>query len=118
MAKQILVTIVGAALFAAGAFSTTAQVNKSETPAISLTQAQASHFAKLALKCVAKEYPNKPEHVMNDGGDVQSPKVAAPCLLRLLRLAFLSSWPLDARATPQNVSQPAGRPGHSQSDWR
>jgi hypothetical protein len=44
----------------------------------SLTQAQASHFAALALKCVAKEYPNKPEHVMNDGRDVDNPRKLHP----------------------------------------
>ncbi|MEK6282749.1 MAG: DUF2891 domain-containing protein [Acidobacteriota bacterium] len=43
-----------------------------------LNEAQASHFASLALKCVAKEYPNKPEHVMNDRKDVQSPRALHP----------------------------------------
>lgn len=43
-----------------------------------LTQAQASHFASLALKCIAREYPNKPEHVMNDGRDVDNPKKLHP----------------------------------------
>jgi hypothetical protein len=37
------------------------------------TRAEASHFAQLALKCVAKEYPNKLDHVMNDATEVQSP---------------------------------------------
>ncbi len=78
MSKQIFATMFVLAFFAFDTVSTTAQVNKSKPPAISLTQAQASHFAKLALKCVAKEYPNKPEHVMNDGGDVQSPKSLHP----------------------------------------
>ncbi len=41
---------------------------------VSLTQAQASSLAKLPLKCVRKEYPNKLDHVMNDGGEVQNPK--------------------------------------------
>jgi hypothetical protein len=45
---------------------------------LSLTGAQASHFARLALKCVAREYPNKPEHVMNATVDVQSPKALHP----------------------------------------
>ena len=54
-----------------------AQVSR-PTQRFQLTQAQASHFAKLALKCVGKEYPNKPEHVMNDGRDVQSPKGLHP----------------------------------------
>ncbi|HEY5883984.1 MAG TPA: DUF2891 domain-containing protein [Pyrinomonadaceae bacterium] len=44
----------------------------------SLTEAQASHFARLALKCVAKEFPNKPEHVVNIRSDVQTPKELHP----------------------------------------
>ncbi|MCM3906409.1 MAG: DUF2891 domain-containing protein [Pyrinomonadaceae bacterium] len=40
---------------------------------LSLNQAQASRFAQLALKCISKEYPNKPEHVINNAGDVESP---------------------------------------------
>ena len=43
-----------------------------------ISPAQASRFAKLALKCITKEYPNKPEHVMNHGKDVQSPKALHP----------------------------------------
>ena len=44
----------------------------------SLTESQASHFAQLALKCVAKEFPNKPEHVMNVRRDVQTPSELHP----------------------------------------
>src|SRR5215813_4334575 len=44
----------------------------------SLSEKQASHFAALALKCVAREYPNKPEHVINNTGEVQSPKALHP----------------------------------------
>ncbi|CAN5730053.1 DUF2891 domain-containing protein [soil metagenome] len=45
---------------------------------ISLSQSQASRFAQLALKCVSKEYPNKPEHVINDANDVKGPKNLHP----------------------------------------
>ena len=45
---------------------------------LSLSQSQASRFAQLALKCVSKEYPNKPEHVMNNAGDVEGPKSSHP----------------------------------------
>ncbi|MEL7532345.1 MAG: DUF2891 domain-containing protein [Bacteroidota bacterium] len=45
---------------------------------LSLTQAGASHFAKLALKCVDQEYPNKLSHVMNDSSEVQSPSALHP----------------------------------------
>src|SRR5689334_2411179 len=44
----------------------------------SLTQPQASHFAALALKCVTREFPNKPEHVINNTSEVQSPKALHP----------------------------------------
>jgi hypothetical protein len=76
--KQTFVTIFVIALIALGAVSTTAQVNKPESHDVSLTQSQASHFARLALRCVAREYPNKPEHVLNDAGDVKNPKALHP----------------------------------------
>jgi len=41
---------------------------------LSLTQAEASHFASLALKCIQREYPNKPDHTINDAGDVRGPR--------------------------------------------
>lgn len=43
-----------------------------------LEEEQASHFAALALKCVAREYPNKPEHVVNNEADVRGPKSLHP----------------------------------------
>src|SRR5215510_847452 len=55
------------------AFSSTYAQMKS-----SLTQAEASHFAALALKCINRELPNKPEHVINTAADVQSPKALHP----------------------------------------
>jgi hypothetical protein len=44
------------------------------TDQLTLTQTEASHFARLALKCVQKEYPNKLDHVNNDADDVLSPR--------------------------------------------
>ena len=44
----------------------------------SLNDKQASHFAELAMKCVAREYPNKPEHVINNASEVRSPKALHP----------------------------------------
>jgi hypothetical protein len=43
-----------------------------------LTPEIASSFARLALKCVGKEYPNKPDHVLNDAGDTRAPKAMHP----------------------------------------
>ena len=45
---------------------------------MTLNQKQASAFARLALKGLQKEYPNKPGHVMNDAADVKSPKALYP----------------------------------------
>ena len=78
MSKQsfaAMLVIVYSVFFAVSA---EAQVTKSTTSNYSLTQAQASHFAQLALKCITREYPNKPEHVLNDAPDVQSPKALHP----------------------------------------
>jgi len=43
-----------------------------------LTQEEASHFAKLALKCVRQEYPNKLDHTMNGPADVAGPRALHP----------------------------------------
>lgn len=45
---------------------------------LSLSPAEASHFAQLALKCVTKEYPNKPDHVINDTSEVRNPRALHP----------------------------------------
>src|SRR4029078_3676508 len=54
------------------------QCQTPSAPQHSLTQPQASHFAKLALKCVQKEFPNKLDHVNNDKDDVRSPRAMHP----------------------------------------
>src|SRR6266705_6463036 len=54
------------------------EVQVSSTSSSTLTREEASHFAKLALKCVTKEFPNKPDHVINDGADVRSPRAMHP----------------------------------------
>ncbi|MBZ5497245.1 MAG: DUF2891 domain-containing protein [Acidobacteriia bacterium] len=43
-----------------------------------LTRGQASHFAALALKGICREYPNKPDHVLNDAADLRGPKELHP----------------------------------------
>jgi len=46
--------------------------------ALSLTKAIASHFAKLAMNCIHKQYPNKLDHVMNDENEVLNPRALHP----------------------------------------
>jgi hypothetical protein len=43
-----------------------------------LTAEQASHLAGLALGCIRREFPNKVDHVMNDMGDVITPRQLHP----------------------------------------
>jgi hypothetical protein len=45
---------------------------------LTLTRGRAAAFAKLALKGVRKEYPNKPEHVLGGPADVKGPKALHP----------------------------------------
>lgn len=90
-----------------------------------LSQAQASHFAQLALKCARKEYPNKIEHVLSDADQLRPPKSLHPAfygcydwhssvhghwlLARLLRLhpslkeAQEIRETLNANLTPNNI---------------
>ena len=51
---------------------------RAQDGAQALTEKQASHFAALALKCVTREFPNKPEHVINNNSEVLSPKTLHP----------------------------------------
>lgn len=44
----------------------------------SMTPAQATAFAKLALKGIRQEYPNKPADVLNGEGDVKNPRAIHP----------------------------------------
>src|SRR5919198_2041582 len=48
------------------------------TEPTNLTKGQASAFAKLALKAIAKEYPNKPEHVLAGPDNVKGPRALHP----------------------------------------
>lgn len=43
-----------------------------------LTAATSDKFAKLALACVAKEYPNKISHVINSPADIKAPHELTP----------------------------------------
>ena len=45
---------------------------------LTLTQEQASAFAKLALKGLQKEYPNKPGDVLGSAADIKGPRALHP----------------------------------------
>lgn len=88
--------------------------------------AMAERFARLALACVGKEYPNKLSHVLNDDADVRPPRELTPAffgcydwhsavhghwlLARLARTLPDASFAREARAalgralTPENIA--------------
>ena len=90
-------------------------------------QMQAARFARLALDCVHKEYPNKIAHSMNSDADVKSPRLLTPAfygcydwhssvhghwlLVRLARLYPQTAFAAEARRavaqslTPSNIAQ-------------
>ncbi|MFN7990317.1 MAG: DUF2891 domain-containing protein [Thermoanaerobaculia bacterium] len=47
-------------------------------PAPTLDEAAAARFARLALDCVHREYPNKVAHVMNGDADAKPPRALTP----------------------------------------
>ena len=90
-------------------------------------QTQAARFARLALDCVHKEYPNKIAHSLNSDADVQPPRALTPAfygcydwhssvhghwlLVRLARLFPQAPFAAEARRavaqslTPANIAQ-------------
>src|SRR5215510_10835505 len=86
-------------------------------------QRDAARFAKLALDCVHKEYPNKVAHSMSSDADVKPPRELTPSfygcydwhssvhghwlLVRLARLFPHASFAADARkAVGQSLTAP------------
>ena len=39
---------------------------------------ETGHYASLALKCATTEFPNKPDHIINDASDMERPREAHP----------------------------------------
>ena len=92
-------------------------------------ESQAARFARLALDCVHKEYPNKIAHSLNSDADVRPPRELTPAfygcydwhssvhghwlLARLVRLRPHASFAAEARQalsqslTPANIAQEA-----------
>ena len=71
-------TLLSICLVAASVSATEPDDSGLNGDVFTLTRAEASHFASLALKCVAREYPNKLDHTMNDSSEVQSPRRLHP----------------------------------------
>src|ERR1700704_5803927 len=65
-------------LFSIALPATPQKMENKDRAELTLTKSEASHFAQLALKCVSKEYPNKPDHTINDANDIKSPRVMHP----------------------------------------
>lgn len=49
-----------------------------QEPGMTMTAEQATLFAKLALKGIGKEYPNKPADVLNNDADLKAPRLIHP----------------------------------------
>jgi hypothetical protein len=106
-------------------------------PSLSLNREHASAFARLALKGLSREYPNKPEHVLAGAADLKAPVALHPAfygsydwhssvhghwmLLRLLRLfpdlneAGEIRRVLDAHLTAENLAVEAAYFGRKES---
>ncbi len=54
-----------------------------ERPTVTLTKEQASAFARLALKGIDREYPNKPGHVLSGPADIRPPRADHPAFFGL-----------------------------------
>jgi len=73
-----LLSISLLALIAAASISLSAVRSRAEDEAFRFTAERASQFARLALKGITQEFPNKPGHVINDAADVKRPKDLYP----------------------------------------
>jgi len=58
--------------------SMSAQPSAQESPAPQFTTGDASRYARMALECVHKEYPNKIAHVLNSKEDARTPSELTP----------------------------------------
>jgi len=76
--RMAATTLLSICLVAASVGATAPEESAPNGDVFTLTRAEASHFAGLALKCVAREYPNKLDHTMNDASEVQSPRTLHP----------------------------------------
>jgi hypothetical protein len=126
IARAGLISLIATALLAQ---ASAAAPEEATPPDSSFDQKAAERFAKLALACVHKEYPNKIAHVLNSDADVAPPRKLTPAfcgcydwhssvhghwlLVRLVRTFPNASFAKDARAalkqglTAENLKQEA-----------
>ncbi len=71
MIKKTCTVILTGLFLAAGLWG-------AETNPLQLDLEKASKFAAMAMKCIEKEYPNKPSHVMNSEKEVLGPRAQHP----------------------------------------
>lgn len=71
MIKKIGAVIMMGCFLAAGLWG-------AEPDPLKLDKIKASKFAAMAMKCIEKEYPNKPSHVMNNEKEVLGPRAQHP----------------------------------------
>ena len=78
--KDLVCTLIAAApLFGVAAENATHQKsNVTDPSALGFDASASERFAKLALACVHKEYPNKISHVLNGDNDVAPPRKLTP----------------------------------------
>jgi hypothetical protein len=77
--QQVICAIVAAPLLCVQAKDADPQRSPAATPSGEAFDAHAAErFAKLALACVHKEYPNKISHVLNSDADVAPPRKLTP----------------------------------------
>jgi len=75
---MLLIPIASAATGSAAPEQAAPGPMASDRPAPGLDEAAAERFARLALACVHREYPNKIAHVLSGDGDVRPPRELTP----------------------------------------
>src|SRR5262245_11861125 len=77
--QKFIYAVVAATLLCVEAENAAHQKSPQASPSAGAFDAYAAErFAKLALACVHKEYPNKISHVLNSGADVAPPQKLTP----------------------------------------
>ncbi len=75
-----------------------------ENPAPRFDARAADRFARLALACVHKEYPNKISHVLNSDADVAPPRKLTPAFCGCYDWHFFRARALAARPAGAHFS--------------